>query len=255
MTHDRDADTPHFATARLFGLYTEVFCDRVALSVTGQPLDVVSMLIKLATGLDEVDPKNYLEQADEILKRGPLKTAGVSHPEEFMRAHVLQLWHERGSEANAEIAELIEGPPVLDALDLLAQERVTRLTRRLTNFLLAPKWLQTDVVMAHPRLFFPGYEAAKSDVDSESLKTDIEGSDQALLEYYCYVMLDFATADRELEEAPLAHAIGVAEFLGLHKRFTDVAAKELRLRKKQIQHIWVDRQEIVSAAADSEARP
>ena len=78
MTHDRDADTQHFASARLFGLYTEVFCDRVSLQVTAETLDVVSMLIKVATGLEEVDPKDYLTQAQEILKNGPMKTEGVS---------------------------------------------------------------------------------------------------------------------------------------------------------------------------------
>jgi len=47
MTHDRDADTPHFTISRLFGLYTDVFCDRVALEVVGSPLDVISMLVKV----------------------------------------------------------------------------------------------------------------------------------------------------------------------------------------------------------------
>jgi Zn-dependent protease with chaperone function len=35
MTHDPLADTPHFASARLFALYNEIFCDRGALLVSG----------------------------------------------------------------------------------------------------------------------------------------------------------------------------------------------------------------------------
>ncbi len=55
MTHDRQAEAVHFSTARLFGLYTEIFCDRVALSVVGRATPVISMLIKITTGLDKVD--------------------------------------------------------------------------------------------------------------------------------------------------------------------------------------------------------
>ncbi|MAT72636.1 MAG: hypothetical protein CMJ58_24415 [Planctomycetaceae bacterium] len=253
MTHDRDADTPHFASARLFGLYTEVFCDRIALDVSGSPLEVISMLVKIATDLDEVNPESYLKQAAEILGKGPIKTAGLSHPEAYIRAHVLQLWHEQAVEANARIAELIEGPPALDELDLTAQVRVMGVTRRLIDAMLAPKWLQTDVILAHARLFFEEYAPADNDIAIESLREDIQQSDQPLRDYYCYVLLDFASADRELEEAPLAQAIGVADAVGLDDGFLSIAAKELKLRKKQVEKISADRERIVAAAAKLEA--
>lgn len=255
MTHDRDADTPHFASARLFWLYTEVFCDRIALDVSGSPLEVISMLVKIATDLDEVNPESYLKQAAEILGKGPMKTAGLSHPEAYIRAQVLQLWHDQAGEANGRIAELIEGAPALDELDLTAQVRVMGVTRRLIDAMLAPKWLQTDVVLAHARLFFEEYAPADHDVAIESLREEIQQSDQPLRDYYCYVLLDFASADRELEEAPLAQAIGVADGVGLQEGFLSIAAKELKLRKKQVEKISADRERIVAAAAKLEAAP
>ncbi len=255
MTHDRDADTPHFTSARLFGLYTEVFCDRVALDIVESPLDVISMLVKLSTGLDEVDPKSYLKQAEEILEKGPIKTEGLSHPEAYIRAHVLQLWHAQEARADSQIAALIEGQPALEELDLTAQLRVMGVTRRLIDTLLEPNWLQTNVVLAHARLFFDGYDPPAKASKDDTLRTQIEDSDDALQNYYCYVLLDFAYADRDLEEAPLAHAINIAQSIGLEKRFCGIAAKELRLRKKQLEKISTDRDKIVAAAVKAEATP
>lgn len=255
MTHDRDADTSHFASARLFGLYTEVFCDRIALDVVGSPLDVISMLVKIATDLDEVNPTSYLKQAEEILGKGPIKTEGISHPEAYIRAHVLQLWHDQGPDAESRIAELIEGHPALDELDLTAQVRVMGITRRLIDAMLAPKWLRTDVVLAHARLYFDDYEPSPSGTSLETLRADVQQSDNALRDYYNYVLLDFASADRELEEAPLAQAIGLADAIDLEKRFLEIAAKELRLRKKQMEKVSADREKILAAAAKMEAAP
>lgn len=54
MTHDREADTSHFASARLFGLYTEVFCDRNCL-------------------------KNYLRYAEAVSVGDAESAAGITH--------------------------------------------------------------------------------------------------------------------------------------------------------------------------------
>ena len=253
MTHDRDADTSHFTSAKLFSLYTEVFCDRIALNVAGSPLQVVSMLVKVCTGLDEVDPNSYLKQAKEILSKGPTKTEGLSHPEAYIRAYALEAWHEDSANASNQISELIEGKPALDELDLTGQVRVMGLTRRVINAALSPKWLQTDVMLAHARLFFDDYEAPTDLAKDDLLRSEVENGDNALHDYFCYVLLDFAYADRELEEAPLAHAIGVAESIGLQDRFCGIAGKELKLRKKQLEKIVADREKIVTAAAKAEA--
>ncbi|WP_425398482.1 M48 family metalloprotease [Aeoliella sp.] len=248
LTHDRQADVSHFASARLFYLYTEVFCDRVALEVSESPLEVISMLVKIATDLEEVNPESYLNQAEEILAKGPTKTEGYSHPEAYIRAHVLKLWHDRRDNANPEITELIEGPPSLDELDLTAQVRVMGWTRQLINRLLAPNWMRSDLMLAHARLFFDEYQPPDEATATSELRDQIDRGDNALRDYFCYVMIDFATADRELEEAPLAHAIGVSESIGLKDRLLELAAKELRLRKKQVEKLDHDREKLITAA-------
>jgi Zn-dependent protease with chaperone function len=59
LTHDPLADTPHFASARLFALHNEVFCDRGSLLVVGDPMVVISALLKVETQLDEVSPESF----------------------------------------------------------------------------------------------------------------------------------------------------------------------------------------------------
>ena len=133
LTHDPLADTPHFASARLFALYNEVFCDRGSLLVAGDPLVVISMLLKVETQLDEVSPESYLRQAEEVFGHAGAKTEGLSHPEAFIRARAVKLWADRDPQADRKIQEMLEGRPVLGNLDLLAQRKVAGLTRRLTG--------------------------------------------------------------------------------------------------------------------------
>jgi Zn-dependent protease with chaperone function len=247
LSHDTLADTPHFASARLFGLYNEVFCDRGALAVVGDPLVVVSMLLKVHTELDDVSPESYLRQAEEILGRGPVRANELTHPEAFIRALALQLWATGAPEADAKIAAMIEGPLSLDGLDLLGQKRAAGLTRRLVDAILAPRWMQTDLVLAHARLFFDDYAAPDSGEDlslAEELRTD----DAGMSDYYCYVLLDFVTVDRDLEELPLAAALTLVERLGLKDRFVEIAQRELRLRKKQLEKIDQDKEGLLARA-------
>ncbi|HTF43051.1 MAG TPA: M48 family metalloprotease, partial [Terriglobales bacterium] len=51
MAGDPRAEVSHVESARLMRLYTEIYADRGALLVTGDPTTVISGLIKLQTGL------------------------------------------------------------------------------------------------------------------------------------------------------------------------------------------------------------
>lgn len=249
LTHDAQASPAHFASARLFQLYNEIFCDRGALAVVGDPLVVVSTLVKLETGLDAINAESYIRQAEEVFSRGSTKTAGVTHPEAFIRARAVRLWHERDEHANDTISEMIEGALALDELDLLGQQKLSLLTRRLIDTLLAPKWLQTDLVQAHAKLFFPEFAPPPTNHQDVCLPDDLRTEDKQLGDYYCYVLLDFATCDRELEEAPLAAALQLTETLGLKERLMEIARKELRLTKKQLDRIDREKVAVVAAAA------
>ncbi len=249
LTHDRRADASHFATARLFDLYQEIFCDRMALHACGEPADVIASLVKTTTGLEHVDADAYLEQAAQILAQGDIRAEGLSHPELYIRAHAVDLWRRQGTDANAEITRLIEGEPALDHLDLLAQQVVASRTRRLLDTILAPAWTRTDSLLAHARLFFDDYTPPGKAPEAAALATDLALGDEALQKYYCHTLLDFATVDRELEPASLAHALAVADLVGLHAGFYEIARKELRLRKRQLEQLDKNRDKLVAEAA------
>jgi Zn-dependent protease with chaperone function len=258
LTHDPLADTPHFASARLFALYNEVFCDRGSLLIAGDPLVVISMLLKVQTQLDEVSPESYLRQADEVFGHTEVfghagaKTEGLSHPEAFIRARAVKLWADRDPEADLKIQEMLEGRPALNNLDLLAQRKVAGLTRRLLDVLLWRPWFQSEPVLAHARLFFEDYVPPEGLLDDPSLVEDLRTDDRPMQDYYGYILLDFVTADRDLEELPLAAALVAAEKLGLKDRFTEIAKRELRLRKKQLETIDEEKETLLANVSAKE---
>ena len=100
------------------------------------------MLVKVSTGLEEVSAESYIRQAEEIFSQKATKTAELTHPEAFIRARAVKLFSEGDREADAKIEEMIEGRPALDELDLLAQQKIAGLTRRLVDVLLAAPWMR-----------------------------------------------------------------------------------------------------------------
>lgn len=247
LTHDEQAMPAHHESARLVNLYNEICCDRGSLAVVRDPLAVISMLVKVTTGLNEVNAASYLRQAEEILRKDGVKSTGLTHPEAFVRARSVQLFFDGGEDVENRIVDMIEGSLTLDGLDLLQQLRVSGRTRRLIDAMLAAKWLQTDLTLGHARLYFPEYTAA-NEGELERLTSDLKTPDAALEDYYCYVLLDFVTADRELEEAPLAAALALVERFGLKEQFSAIAKKELRLTKKQFDQIDRNRDALLNRA-------
>jgi hypothetical protein len=236
----------------LLTLYNEIVCDRGALLVTGDMRDVISMLVKIETGVQHVNPESYLKQADEIFAQGPAKTEGITHPEAFIRARSIKLWAENRAEANELIAQLLEAEMEITNLDLLGQERVAGWTRRVVDLLLAHKWLQTDPVVAHARLYFEDYAPPADALTDDNLGRDVPLTTKSLRDYVCFVLLDFVSADRDLDEPSLAAALQVAESLGVKDRLIELAQKELRLRKTQLEKVD-DRKAAILQEADRSA--
>lgn len=251
MAGDTSAEPAQAETARLFRLYTEIFCDRGSLAACGALSAAVSSLVKTETGLRDISAESYLRQSEEIFSRGDAKTEGLTHPECFIRARALRLWQEDGADAEAEIRRMIEGPPSLVGLDLLGQVRIARLTRRLIDQLLTPAWMQTEVTLGHARLFFDDYVPPDASPADDSLADDLSTPDSQLQDYYCYVLLDFVTTDRELDEGPLAAAYLLVERLGLADRFHAVVLKELGIAKKQLEKIRRDAERIIAQSAEA----
>jgi len=256
LVNDRHAQPAYYASWRLLHLYGEIFCDRGAYLATRDLLAVVSMLVKVHTGIEDVSPASYLRQAEEIFEQAGIATTELTHPEAFIRARALKLWVDGRPDAVAAIERMIEGEPGLDELDLLAQERVAATTRALLDRLLWRPWFQTDAILAHARLFFDGYVPPAGPLPARAAPSLDPGNGgqppASLYDYACFVLLDFATADRDLEEAPLAAALEAAEELGVKARFVELAQQELRLRKGQIEKIDARRERIL---ADAQREP
>ena len=170
--------------------------------------------------------ESYIRQAEEIFSTSRPKADQLTHPEAFIRARAVKLWADRADDADANIAAMIEGADALDELDLLGQQKVAALTRRMLDLLLAPSWMRTDLTLAHARLYFEDYTVPdRTTSDDPKLADDMKSNDGAMQDYYCYVMLDFITTDRDLEEFPLAAALVLSEQLGLKQRFVEIARK------------------------------
>ena len=252
LTNDSRAHPAHFASWRLLKLYNEILCDRGALLVTQDMRAVVSTLVKVQTGVQDINPDSYLRQADEIFARGKAKTEGITHPEAFIRARAIKLWADNDPQATTAIAAMIESGTDLQELDLLAQEAVSGWTRRVIDLLLAHKWFQSDPVLGHARLYFDDYLPPSDAVSDPQLATDVRLESKSARDYFCYVLLDFVSADRDLDEPSLAAALQIADDLSIKDRFIELARQELRLRKNQIEKVD-DKKAAILQEADKSA--
>jgi hypothetical protein len=246
VANDPRASSSHEQTARRYQLYGEIFADRGSLCVTGDVNPVVAGLVKIQTGLSQVSAPGYLQQAEEIFARSDVATEGLSHPEAFIRARALALWQEHRHEASDQISGMIEGRVSLDELDLIDQSRLTRNTRRLLEYLLQPKWFQTPAVLGHARLFFDDFQPALA---RDPMALDgLKSSDAKLDEYTCYLLLDFVTADPELDDMPLAAALELSQTLELDAQFEKLAAKELKMKVRDVRRLKEQAAEMLAKA-------
>jgi Zn-dependent protease with chaperone function len=253
MLGDRAAAPAFAATWKHFKLYTELFCDRMTLELTHDLAACVSMQVKMETGLKDVNADAYLKQAAEVLAGGETSSEGVTHPEMFIRARALELWQLDPKQADAALESLIQGPRSIGTLDLLRQKRVTQSTRTLIEHFLAPAWIQTGTLLAHAKQFFEDFDTAACSVRNlDELKTVLAAGDDAFRDYFCYILLDFATSDADLDESPFAAALLLARELEIEDRFTGVAGKELRMTKRQFESI---RKNAAATVAEAERQP
>jgi predicted SprT family Zn-dependent metalloprotease len=246
---DPRAAASHEQTARRYQLYTEIFADRGSLCVTGVVDPVVASLVKVQTGLAQVSAPGYLKQAEEIFSKANVATEGLSHPEAFIRARALALWQEQGQSAAPEIKKMIEGAVTLEDLDLSGQEAMTRNTRRLLEYLLQPEWIQTPAMLGHARLFFHDFKPV-STRDSSAL-VGLASGDSKLNEYFCYLLLDFATADPDLEDLPLTTALDISRQLELEEQFEKLVTRELKMKLRDVRRL---REQAAERLAKAEAR-
>jgi hypothetical protein len=249
IANNYNSEPPYYETARLFRLYTEIFCDRGAYAVLGDAGPVITLLVKLATGLSEVNAESYIKQAEDVFSAEPGTQSGMpTHPENFIRARALKLWHEEqgmvvasGSEgmrgaAEEAIVRMIEGKPELDRLDLFSQRELNELTALFLQEYLRPKWLQSTLVMGLAREYFPGgLEMGRDNGGVDRLIDTLTGAHSSIRDYFAYMLLDFALADPSLEEMPAGRAFEFAEEMQLTAAYDPIYKKELQLSDKKWQ--------------------
>lgn len=231
---------------RLYSLWTEIYADRWALHVADDLNATVAALIKIQTGVSDVSAEGYLRQADEIFAKENPKADGASHPEFYIRVRALRLWAEQGESSQSEIERMIEGSWTLNRLGLLGQVRAADLTRQFLESLLYPPWFQSDAVLAHARQFFSDFVIPREAPSVDAIASELRRADDSVRNYLCYVMLDFATVDRDLSEVALAASILLARRLGIADRFGELVLKELTLGKKAFAKLDKDAEAIVS---------
>ncbi len=228
-------------TFRKLSLYTEIYCDQVALNVVKNLDAVVSTLVKMVTGIKKVAPDEFLKQADEILVRSKSKVVseGITHPEAYIRAAAAQLFHKQSPQYSTKLTGWIEGPWNTANLDLLQQRDLSQATRELIRQVLQPSSIRSDLLLSHARLYFDDFtrEECGTSTSENLLKKLISDklSTESLVNYFCYVLLDFATADRDLDEVPLASVLGVAEKWNIKDALIPMVRKEMKLRKNQVE--------------------
>jgi Peptidase family M48 len=236
IANNYTTEPAYYETARLFRLYTEIFCDRGAYTVTEKIEPVITSLVKISTGLDKINADNYLKQADEIFSTDQtLKTEGFSHPENFIRAKAIQLWHEKKELAEAEIVKMIEGIIDIDKLDIFKQKQLTLTTLNFLQLFLKPKWFQTTLVLSQAKQYFPDFLINKDILLMEKFIDSITLSHLSVKEYLSYLLLDFAMLDATLEEIPMGWSFQFAEDVQLKNEYDAIIKKELKFSDKKLQ--------------------
>lgn len=233
---NHQGSTPaHYETARLFKLYTEIFCDRGAYTVTENYAPIISSLVKISTGLQTVNADSYIKQAEEIFSADALtKTTGISHPENFIRARAIWLWHTKGNAAENTIKEMIEGAANIEELDLFRQQDISNVTERLIKLVLQHQWMQTPQTISLSKQYFGDIQLTNDCPDKTELLHEIENLHGNLHDYLAYVLYDFATTDKELEDVPLGYCFYLADELKIEKAFANVVKKEKKLTDKKV---------------------
>ncbi|MEI5673734.1 MULTISPECIES: M48 family metalloprotease [unclassified Nocardioides] len=226
---DSDARTPaeYLETARRYRLATELYADRAALDATGSLVGVVGGLLKVATGMRQVDPASYLRQAAEV--DFSMASAGTTHPETVLRAWALQRWSEDPEGADAPVEEAFAPSLNLDALDLLGQDRLLVLTRELVAARVALDPDPAPEVLVTAEQYGvaaePAYPRTPGSLLPDGLPTETR-------RYLAGVLADLATADPEAGPDALARTLMLARGCGLGRDLDAMLGTHLGLDER-----------------------
>ncbi|MES2015395.1 MAG: M48 family metalloprotease [Pseudomonadota bacterium] len=230
------AHASHHETYRRFALHTELFADRGAAIAAGAVGPAICALVKIQTGIGNVDPGAYLRQAVEIEAKEEQASTAHSHPETFIRARALSLWWEGAHDMPAWLDARLHGPLALDRLDLPGQLHLQRLTRGFIVHFLADADLASEALLAQVRVMFPdwtGSEAAMAPSElTAALSPDVSGT--ALSTYLNALLIDLALADPDQQDSALLRAGRLARELGTFDGFEASLRRDAAMGKREL---------------------
>ena len=206
---EADARTPseYLETARRFRLATELYADRGGLVGSESLGATISGLLKIDTGLAQVDVDAYLRQASEV--DFSVGSAGTTHPETVLRAWALHQWAELGDDAEPLVGAALAPSLDLADLDIVGQDELAALTAQLVSALVGPSAYGGEEVEDLATRYGvtdrggPVPDRYGARITAETRR------------YLAAVVVDFATADPDGGDAALSRAIGMGARLGL----------------------------------------
>lgn len=226
-----DARPSHRETARLLSLHTELFADRGAAIAAGVPEPAIAVLVKVMTGLTNVDPEAYLRQAREVEESGG-KSQGMSHPEIYVRARALQLWWGEDPGLAAWLEKHMHGPLSIEALDLMGQGRLTRMTRAFLARFMTEIEGGSEEIATQLRAVFPDFGKREEPLLALA-EIGIARIDDATRDYFVALMFDLAMADSDATESVMLAAAKTAAEIGATERLTGALRRDLKWTKSR----------------------
>jgi Peptidase family M48 len=224
-----NATPSHRETGRLLSLHTELFADRGAAIAAGGPEPAIAVLIKVMTGLTNVDPEAYLRQAQEVESSGG-KSQGLSHPEIYLRARALQLWWDDNAELASWLDKHIHGPLSIEALDLIGQSKLTQMTRAFLARFMTEIEKSSDEMATQLCAFFPDFRQQDEEL-LDLAEIGIERIDDSTRDYFVALMFDIAMADRDATDAVMLAAAKTAAEIGATERLTSALRRDFKWTK------------------------
>lgn len=250
IANDSRSEDVYLESARIFKLYTELYCDRGAYEVMGDIKPVISALVKLSTGLEKVDPESYLNQSEEVLKNQEDPTKKTTHPESFVRAKALSIWAEKGEDGNEEIVNLIEPKIEFEKLNVFSQQKLDDYTQKLISIFLKPNWNKTERIRNLANEYVPNLNL-KPEVDAESFFEELNTLGDTSKKFLAYILLDFSLVDPDQGNTSLGYAFELAENGGMKDEFKLVVKKEIKLTERKFKDLQQSATESLNSVNES----
>jgi hypothetical protein len=161
----------------------------------------------------------------------------------FIRAKALDLLA-RDPPGIGQTELLVRGPIDAKRLDILGQQALSAVSRKVVDRLLTAAFMRGDYTLHLAERYFPGYgegnaepiarENAESKAEAAALKAEVTATAKSCHDYFAYLLLDFATIDPEGGDAHLAWSLDLASQIGIFPVYEPIARKELKRKKDEL---------------------